>query len=102
MECPECKGKKEIMGFFAIRSDGSGCDPCRMFSCPRCHGTGNVPDEMAGWMEAGKRMKADRLARNMTLRQEAEARGLRPSELSSMERGQVDPNNPPRPTTEIH
>lgn len=99
MECPECKGKKEIVGLFAIRSDGSGCDPCRMFPCHRCKGAGSVPDEMAEWMEAGKRLKEDRLARNMTLRQEAEARELRVSELSDMERGRVDPDNPPKPTT---
>lgn len=46
-----------------------------------------MPDDTPAWIEAGRRLKEDRLSRGKTLRQEAEARGLRPSELSRMERG---------------
>jgi len=90
MECPDCSGDGKVIGLFAIRTDG-GCDPCREFPCFRCGGSGSVPDETTVWMTTGKAMREDRKSRRNTLRKEAEERGMRPSVLSDMERGRVEP-----------
>lgn len=91
MECPDCKGGGKVIGLFAIRADGGGCDPCREFQCFRCDGSGTVPDETAAWMATGKAMRDDRRSRNNTLRKEAAERRMEASELSAMERGRVEP-----------
>lgn len=90
MECPDCNGDGKVVGLFAIRADG-GCDPCREFQCFRCDGSGVVPDEMAAWMAAGKMMCDDRRSRGNSLRKEAGEREMKPSELSAMEQGKVEP-----------
>ncbi len=90
MECPDCDGGGKIIGLFVIRTGGGG-GPCREFQCFRCGGSGAVPDEVAAWMVAGRKMRGDRRLRCNTLRKEADERGMKPSELSAMERGVVEP-----------
>ena len=86
MTCPDCNGEREVDVYFVLRADGI-CHPHLRLSCIRCQATGQLPDEMAEWIEAGKKLRTDRLARNMTLRAEAKRLGVSPSELSAREQG---------------
>jgi len=92
MKCPKCgsKGEVEVVGLFCLRPD-DGCDSARLLLCPDCFGTGEVDDRVTEWKVAGAAMRAERLARGMTLRAEAARRGITASELSRMERGLVEP-----------
>lgn len=81
MKCPTCSGTGKIRGF--------GCPgfvPIEI-DCVACTGTGTRPDEQAQWIEEGKAMKENRIARNLSLREEAARRKMNPAELSEMERG---------------
>jgi len=84
--CPDCKGSKQLSGF--------GCPGLKPITIPciTCRGTGEVPEEMTlAWMPLGKKMKENRRARGMSLREEAKRRRMQPSVLSEMERGVCSP-----------
>lgn len=51
--------------------------------CPHCNGTGKVPDDAA----IGKRLRALRLSKNVTLREMARRLGVSVMWLSDLERG---------------
>lgn len=93
MICPTCNGEKEIVGLFPVYAEGytGPRSPCFVMPCHRCKGVGEVPDEQGAWIEAGKRMKAERLGRAVGLRAEAERRGMLPSILAQMESGMIEP-----------
>lgn len=59
--------------------------------CQRCHGTGWVPEEMLAWEKAGARLRSARQARRVGIREEAFARGIRPTVLFDAEAGIIDP-----------
>ncbi len=90
MICPRCKGSKTITASHVAYADGSHGYEVPL-SCDQCGGAGEVSDEMTEWIRAGEAMRQDRLARQMTLREEAKRRGLTPVELSRMEFGKVKP-----------
>lgn len=90
MVCPDCDGNGKCDAFFLRMSNGS-CVPHRRIKCLRCKGECTVPDEMKEWIEAGKRLKQDRLSRGMGLRQESERLGCKASDLSARELGKVKP-----------
>lgn len=87
--CPRCNGEKEILAQFVRMSNGT----CRsqMLPCNQCRGQGKVTEEMLDWIRKGKEIRAERLLRNVGLREEAIARGIFPSELSAMEQGRIKP-----------
>ena len=85
MKCPDCENGI-VVGYFACMADGS-CKPRVEITCPRCHGTMNVPDEMPEWIEAGKRLRELRLSMQLGLRKAAEKLGVVPSYLSFAEQG---------------
>lgn len=85
MKCPECKGEKVIHPPFHPGE----------IACSRCKRTGKVPKAMLQWIERGKEIKAERLARKVTLRDEARNTGVDVMVISERERGVVD-NGPPR------
>ena len=80
--CPECKGKKILRALAHMK-------PIE-FPCRHCKATGEVPKEMLVWIARGKELRAERLARNVTLRAEARNTGVNVVALSDRERGVVD------------
>lgn len=84
MKCPDCSGEGRV---FAHINRGPAGSSFGWLNCIRCKATGVVPDEQAAWIEAGKRMRADRLSRDLSLFEEAKRLGIRSSELSAIERG---------------
>lgn len=87
--CGHCRGEGRYTVAFATRADGI-CGPA-VIGCPDCHGTGKVDARTPEWREAGKRLREARLAADRSLGEEARRRGMRPSELSDMEMGRVEP-----------
>lgn len=83
-KCPECTDGY-ILGF--------GCPGFRPVSikCEMCGGTGLVFRFTLEWRAIGLEMKKDRIARGKPLRVEAQERGMKPVELSEMERGLIEP-----------
>lgn len=82
--CEDCGGRGEINYFCVLRDDGSGGpDTLR---CYRCGGTGKDSHPLE-WRKAGQMMRASRIARGLSLREEAKRLGVSVVELSEMERG---------------
>jgi phage FluMu protein Com len=81
MNCPDCKSA----GFIT----GMGCPGFKMINlkCPRCEGLGTVSDEQAQWIEEGKKIRAFRHKRDLSLREAASALLIQPTYLSAIERG---------------
>jgi hypothetical protein len=59
--------------------------------CELCEKTGKIGREKVAWRKAGRRMREERIARRVVLREEAKKRGMDPLLLSRMERGIVKP-----------
>ena len=87
MTCPECKGKKTCIGFLA-KTDT--CGPSE-WTCTRCSGTGEVPDEQAIWIEEGLRLRCERVSRHESLLEAHQRTGFSTVEICAMERGMRDP-----------
>lgn len=84
MICPYCKGKKQVFGH-ANYGDGRG--EYKFIPCLFCHASGEVSDDHAQWIEEGQKRRADRLARGMTIYEEAEKLGITSADLSRIELG---------------
>ena len=82
--CGTCDGKGELFAICIKRSDGpSGPGVMR---CHNCKGTGQetrTPESIAD----GQRLREDRMARGLSLGEEARRRGIAVSALSDMEHG---------------
>ena len=81
--CPECRGTKEV-----------GVLVCpggifKMIDCRMCNGSGEITPEHQARIEAGKKLRADRIARGLSLREEASRLGIDPIDLSHKENGRV-------------
>jgi len=81
IECPECHGKGTIT---ALVCPGG---IIKQEPCTLCDGFGTISDEQIERGENGKKLRQDRLSRNMSLREEAAKIGITPYELSRIERG---------------
>lgn len=86
--CPECSGAGQKEGFVNGGLDISKhhYGPIR---CIRCHGTGQVPAEMARWVEQGKVLAARRRLAGFTLLTGSQALGIATSALSAIENGRA-------------
>lgn len=95
MICPMCKGEKGGQGHVNY----GGARPCefKWIACMRCKGTGAVPDEQGPWIEAGMKRRAERLARDMSLWEEAKRLGISAAQLSAIEHGMRNPDEAPNP-----
>lgn len=81
IKCPSCDGIGELYsGFNAI-----------IFRCDRCDGAGECPSVMEGWILHGKTLKNNRIARRVTLKDEAARLNIDVGILSKMERGIINP-----------
>ena len=85
MRCPECQGKGEILAIAC-----PGFKPVKI-PCELCRMSGELSPEQAQWVKEGEAMRKDRVGRGLTLRAEAQRRGMDPLRLSHMERGIVKP-----------
>lgn len=91
MKCPDCNGKGCLVAAHVRYADGTGRFNMEI-GCTRCNKTGTVPDEMAGWIEAGRRMRHQRVHVNRrNLRDEAKRLGIDVVTLSKMEAGKIEP-----------
>lgn len=82
--CPSCEGRGKDIG---IACGSKGCRPMTM-PCSLCGGSGSVEDARLKMWQSGQSHRRDRLARNMTLRQEADRLGISMVDLSKIERGE--------------
>ena len=89
MKCPTCEGRPR-QGIGLACGPRIGCQPI-MTTCRDCGGTGEVSGERAEWMRVGRAMADERQARDLSLREEARRRGMKPSVLSDMEFGRIKP-----------
>lgn len=84
--CPTCKGKGT--NFCHVNM---GLDTSKHYwgdvQCHTCRGTGQVPEAMFRWMEAGKRCRDARVARDESLNEYAKRIGLNAADVSSFEWG---------------
>lgn len=86
--CFRCAGEGESrVRLYTI--DSQGRTLCRWYTllCVDCGGLGMIPAEQFAAWERGRRLRADRLRRNMSLRREAELLGLSVKQLSDQEWG---------------
>jgi len=85
MICPVCKGKKKSSG---IGCGSQGCRPMEM-DCFQCKGTGEITQEMIKWIAMGKKIREQRLNRNISSREEAKRLNILPSAYSDIEIGRT-------------
>lgn len=86
MKCPDCNGHREGMVHL---NRGDQPHEWRMMPCRTCQGSGSIDEDHANRIGEGERLKAERLARGMGLRQEAARLGISPVELSDRENGRT-------------
>ena len=83
MVCPQCHGFKITLNFH-----GQSLGQCDM-----CEGAGVMPECVNRWHAYGERLKAERIYRQLTLRQAAKLLQIDASNLSKMERGIIPPRD---------
>jgi DnaJ-class molecular chaperone len=87
--CPKCGGFRRIGPVHINRGSlphlWLSSVPCRF-----CHGSGTVSEERRVAHERGERLRAERVARNESLREAAQRLGVSASKLSALERGDME------------
>lgn len=91
--CPHCAGHGfHVMIFPVGLQPGSPNPTGQSAACDTCCGSGTVTPEQLARIAEGERMKRWRIdVAHRGLRQEAEHRGMLPSDLSDMEHGRMQP-----------
>lgn len=89
--CDVCKGRGQ--NWVHLNSKDPAVHGFRWITCRDCDGSGKMsPERLAARKRArktGRALRVDRLARGLTLGQEARRLGIKPSELSARESGDV-------------
>jgi hypothetical protein len=83
--CPDCKGKKKV--FAHVNYGGERPGEFKHIACMRCKGVGAIEAEMLVWIEAGRKRRAERVSRDISLREEAKRLGMNAADLSAIEMG---------------
>lgn len=88
LECPACKGAKEV---FAFINTGDDHRKHRQDMVPRgtCGGVGKITTLRAYWIDKGQQMREERMARGETLKSAAERLAMTPAQLSAIEGGRL-------------
>ena len=88
MICPGCKGEKKVFVFAdGHHEDGTPFHNNGYRDCFTCTGSGEITDEHAGRIAAGRKMRDERVAQRISLMDAAKTRGMSPAELSAIEMG---------------
>jgi hypothetical protein len=90
MTCPECRGKKTLEAVVCGRQHDRSFCRTRRLPCHVCQGTGAITEEHAARIEAGEKMRKDRISRRLSLREEAARLGIDQVTLSHREQGRED------------
>lgn len=88
--CSSCAGTGKVFASGIQYAPGATGPYCGEFRCNRCEGKGTISEDMVRWITQGKRMRADRLKRHLTLRDESQRLGISAGQLSAYEQGLVD------------
>lgn len=88
--CPDCKGSGQT-GPVHIHWANKPHEWRDSMTCLRCDGAGNITEEMADWIDRGREARDKRVARGLSMLEQARALGLSSSEVSAMEHGRRDP-----------
>ena len=93
--CPECHGKKKILGVFPVWAEDVPQEkrlPFVVLPCYFCEGKGEVSDEVPEWIKQGKKLASSRRSHWLTLFSAARLLDIPADTLSKMERGQIKPD----------
>jgi len=82
MKCVYCEGKGTLQAL--VNRGDEGC-AWESITCIECHGSGSISDERRDELLAAEKMRKDRKARGLSLREEAARLGITPAELSRRE-----------------
>lgn len=91
--CPMCDGKKRSLCH--VNYGGSRPNEWKMMDCSTCNGAGRVTQEHMQRLEAGRKLRGERVAKSLSLREEAIRLGIKVTELSDMERGRIRDGSEP-------
>ncbi len=83
LKCPACGGRKTTIALV----DGPTRRGLLEIDCSTCEGVGSITIEHRDRIEAGRKRREERIARGVSLREEARRLGILPSDLSAMESG---------------
>jgi len=95
MTCPDCgiikdKDGNEVKGkVFCHVNRGNKPHSWEFLNCPRCDGTGEIPDEAVKWIKHGEVIRKKRLSENETIRDVAIRLKTSPVFISEVERGKI-------------
>lgn len=85
--CPRCQGVGANEALVCGRRAAGGFCDQRRLKCSTCGGRGRVTRELLLRIQEGERLRRDRVARSISLREEAKRLGISPVELSHREQG---------------
>lgn len=88
--CPQCEGRRQTMAFVDYAPPNQARSGPKLIPCSMCRGAGEITEEHAARIEAGKARKADRRARGLTLSQEARRLDISPKALCDIEQGRAE------------
>ncbi len=83
LQCPDCDGTGRTWAMVDWRGGGE----LREVPCFLCRGRGTFTASEMAQIEHGRKLRDDRKARGLTLRQEANRRGITMEELTDLEHG---------------
>lgn len=83
--CPVCLGNPKSIAHFNMGENKP--HEWREVECDACEGTGRVTQQRMDAITDGRKLRDDRIARDMSLREEAQRLGISPAQLSRRERG---------------
>lgn len=85
--CPECSGA----GIVNVVWQGLPESVADAAECSACRGIGEISPRHAMRLEVGRAMRNDRVARGLSLQQEAKRLGIETRKLADLEWGRVSP-----------
>jgi len=93
--CSDCNGRRGGVGFVCRYGKDGGRGSVEYIPCYTCNDAGTITEEHAARITVGKKLRAERIARDESVMEAAKRMGVRPSELSDVEHGRP-PRTPPR------
>lgn len=87
-ECPACGGQGSLQAFLN-RGPDIRKHSLETITCETCKGEGRISDSRMAAIRHGASLRAERIARGLTLLEAAEEAGISPAELSAIESGRA-------------